>query len=159
MSAGVENALRDLSPKQRLFVTGMLKGMSQIAAATAAGYSSPKQNAHKVANDEKVRKAMEAATKAMAEEVGFSRKEAHDMLMQAWQNTATAAEQVQVMRELVQLHGLRKPAAAQKVEHVHEVTHQHEVKMLTDEQLMKLAKLPHVIDLEESDYEVSESDG
>lgn len=130
------SSLADLTPKERIYVESRLSGMGVVASARAAGYSNPNQNGTRVENDPKVQKAIIAACEGLAEEVQFGRKEAHDMLMSAYMNAATATEQVMAVRAMIDLHGIQEP---KKVEVDHKHTHTHQLEQLETDELMKLA--------------------
>jgi hypothetical protein len=105
--------------------------------------------------------AMKAGIEALATEVMFTRKKAHDLLMDAHRNAANTTEQVMAIKEMIRLHGVAAPEV--KEIHTHgKVSIEHrEVKELTDEQLLRLAQLPtaelpHIID---GEYEVVDAQG
>lgn len=149
----LKSSLRNLSPKLRIYVQCRLEGMTQIASATAAGSKSPRQDATIWEKREDVQAAIIAASDAIAEEVGFTRKEAHDMLMQAYYNAETATEQIAAVRELVNLHAVAKPKV---VKHEHEHNHQHQLEHMPTEELMKIAGMDGL--LLEGEYEVVRED-
>ena len=95
----------ELTRKQRLYVDARLQGMSQVAAATAAGSTRPKSEAHRFETHEKVQQALVDRMAKVADEVDFSRKEAHDMYMEAYRNAETAMEQIAAVNAMVKLHG------------------------------------------------------
>ncbi len=138
MSKNLTSSLTKLTAQQRIYVQGRLDGLTQVAAAAAAGYANPKHNATKVDKLPDVQAAMVAAMQDLSEEIGFGRREAHDMLIEAYRNAATAAEQIQAVKELINLHGL---AAPKQVEHKH--THQGSVSLerMETEELLKLADM------------------
>jgi hypothetical protein len=73
-----------------------------------------------------------------AQEVGFTRKDAHDMLYSAYLGAATATEQVMAVRAMIDLHGLAVPKKLE-VEHKHQHTMQ--LEHMETAELMKLAKM------------------
>ena len=83
-----------------------------------------------------VMEAIVAATQIFAEEVGFTRREAHDMLMQAFRNADTSMEQITAVRELIKLHGIAAPV---KVEHEHTHTHELQLENMPLKELIQLA--------------------
>jgi len=85
-----------------------------------------------------IQHALMQAMNDIAEEIGFTRKEAHDMLMSAYMNAATAAEQIAAVKEMIALHGIAQPKTL-KVEHEHSGTVSLE-RMETSE-LLKLADM------------------
>lgn len=116
MSQNLAKSLLKLTAKERIFVESRLAGLTQVAAAAAAGYAHPKTRGSELDAKPNVQAAMLEAMNDIAEEVGFTRKEAHDMLMQAYQNAATAGEQIQAVKEMINLHGLAVP---KQIEHKH----------------------------------------
>jgi phage terminase small subunit len=127
---------KPLTQKERIFVESRLSGMTQVASAAAAGCGSPNKDGHKFENRPRVQKEMVRRMQAVSEEVDFGRKEAHDMLMDAYRNADTAMEQIAAVREMIKLHGIAEPA---KTEH----TVKHEQTLSLDrmdlKQLMDLA--------------------
>jgi len=138
----VASSLLKLTPKERIYVESRLAGMTQVGSAAAAGYSDPQANATKLEKKPLIVAAMLAAMEKTAEEVGFSRKEAHDMLMNAYMSAATAAEQIQAVKEMINLHGLAQP---KKIE----VDHKHQgrisLEQMETSQLVKLAGMESLI--------------
>ena len=134
----LQSSLRKLSVKERLYVESRLSGLSQVASAAAAGYSRPRTDCSRVEKQENVQEAMMTAMSDLSEEIGFTRKEAHDMLMNAYMNAATAAEQIQAVKEMINLHGL---AAPKVVEHEH--THKGSVTLerMEMDELLKIADM------------------
>lgn len=135
------SSLVKLNPKQRMYVQSRLSGMTKIAAAAAAGYATPRVDGHRLEKIPEVQQAILAACQDLAEEVQFGRKEAHDMLMSAYQNAATATEQVAAVRELINLHGI---AAPKKVEHEHKHGGVVSLERMETSDLMKKAGLEHL---------------
>jgi len=127
-----------LTTKQRVYVDCRLDGMTQLASASAAGASSPQR----YEENETVQAAMIERMQATADAVDFSRREAHDMYMDAHRNAETATEQIAAISAMVKLHGLEKPKVIE-VKHDHNVTGQLEF-MGTDE-LMKLADMTDLV--------------
>ena len=130
------SCFQDLDQKERIYCEGRLSGLSKVASATAAGVASAKKNAYEMEKRPHVMEAIVAATQIFAEEVGFTRREAHDMLMQAFRNADTAMEQITAVRELIKLHGIAAPV---KVEHEHMHTHELQLEHMPLKELMKLA--------------------
>jgi phage terminase small subunit len=112
--------------------------MTQVASAHAAGYANAKKHAYDIEKKEHIQKALVARMQKVAEEVDFGRKEAHDMLMQAYINADTAMEQIAAVREMIKLHGIAVPA---KVQHEHEHEHTLSLDRLPLKELMKLANM------------------
>lgn len=127
-------ALEPLTEQQRIYVEQRLMGLGKIAAATAAGYSVPNKVTASIESSPAVQAALAAGKADTLKLVKFTRKHAHDMLMDAYRCSTTAAEQVQAVKELVKLHGIAEP---QEVKHTH--LHTHEMQGLGDAELMKLA--------------------
>ena len=132
------SSLHKLTPKERIYVEGRLSGLSKVAAATAAGYASPKNHSHELEKKEHIQAALMLAMEELAEEIGFTRKEAHDMLMQAYMSAATAAEQIQAVKEMISLHGLAVP---KKIEVQHEHKGTVSLERMETRELMKLADM------------------
>ena len=127
---------RPLSPKDRIYVDSMLSGMTQIASAAAAGCLTPRVDGSKMFKKENIQAALTKRMDKLSSEVNFGRKEAHDMLMQAFRNADTAMEQITAVRELIKLHGIAAPV---KVEHEHTHTHELQLEHMPLKELMKLA--------------------
>ena len=134
----LESSFLDLTQKERIYVEGRLKGMSKVASATAAGYANPKAEASRIEQQSNVQEALISAMQKSAEDVGFSRKEAHDLLMSAYYSADTAAEQIAAVRELIKLHGIAAPV---QVEHNHKHVHEGELTMLSNDDLMEIADM------------------
>ena len=138
MSQNLAQSLLKLNPKERIYVESRLAGLTQIASASAAGYAHPKTRGNELEKKAHIQHAMMTAMQETAEEVGFTRKEAHDMLMGAYQNAATAAEQIQAVKEMIALHGIAVPKQI-------EVKHQHtgtvSLERMETSELMKLADM------------------
>ena len=149
MSTNLASSLAELNPRERIYVKSRLEGLSQVASAVAAGYANPKNNAVRLEKKDKIQKALIGAMEEIAEEVGFTRKEAHDMLMSAYQNAATAAEQISAVKEMINLHGLAVP---KQVEHKHEHTGQVSLERMETRELLKLADMEDLI--LDAEYEV-----
>jgi len=121
-----------LTNKQRIYVDSRLSGLSQLASASAAGDSTPQR----FEENERVQAALVERMAAVADEVDFSRKEAHDMYLDAYRNAETATEQIAAVTAMVKLHGLEKPKVL-KIEHDHVVTGQ--IEYMPTKELMVLA--------------------
>lgn len=130
------SCFQGLDTRETVYVKCRLEGMTQVASARAGGWPDPAREASKIEKRPAVQNAIVKATELFAEEVEFSRKEAHDMLTSAYYNAATAGEQVAAVRELIKLHGVAAPV---KVEHEHEHTHQVQLEHMALDDLMKLA--------------------
>lgn len=128
----------DLTQKERIYVESRLQGMTMVASARAAGVANPEAHGSDMEKRPKVQAAMVDAMEQSAAAVGFSRKEAHDLLMSAYYNADTAGEQIAAVRELIKLHGV---AAPQQVEHKHTHEHSGELSLMSTEELMKLADM------------------
>lgn len=125
---------------------GRLNGLTQIASGAAAGL-----NTDFTALERKpdFQAAMVAAMTDLAEEVGFTRKNAHEMLMDAYTNAATAAEQIMAVKEMIALHGLAVP---KKIEVEHKHTGNVQLEQMETGDLMRLANMEHLT--LEGEYEV-----
>ena len=142
MSKRLAESLLKLTPKERIFVESRLAGLSQVASASAAGYAHPKTRGSELEKKEHIQKALMQAMNEVAEEVGFTRKEAHDMLMNAYMNAATAAEQIAAVKEMISLHGI---AAPKQVEHKHEHTGTVSLERMETSELLKLADMEDLV--------------
>lgn len=138
MSKSLASSLVELTPKERIYVQGRLEGLTQTAAAAAAGYAVPRKEGGVLEKRKHIQAAMVAGMQEVAEEVGFTRKEAHDMLMSAYQNAATAAEQIQAVKEMIALHGIAVP---KKIEVKHEHKGTVSLERMETRELMKLADM------------------
>ena len=141
-----------LTRMQRLYVDGRLSGLSQIASAGAAGAAEPRVEGSRLEKNENVQAALVAMMEQSAEEVGFGRKEAHDMYMDAYQNAETATEQIAAVNAMVKLHGLEKPKEI-VVKHAH--THTGQIEHMPTDELMKLAGMTDQLTIE-GEFEVVE---
>jgi len=142
LSQKLASSLAKLNPKERIYVQSRLEGLTQIASASAAGYAHPKTRGNELEKKDHIQAAIISAMQETAEEVGFTRREAHDMLMSAYQNAATAAEQIQAVKEMIALHGLAVPKQI-------EVKHQHQgtvsLERMETSELMKLADMEDLV--------------
>jgi hypothetical protein len=111
-----------------------LEGLSKGASAAAAGQ---RDSVH-FDESEMVQAAMIERMQATADEVDFSRKEAHDMYMDAYRNAETATEQIAAVTAMVKMHGLEKPKI---IEHKHDHTHVGALEYMPLKELMKLADM------------------
>ena len=151
MTTDLPSSYLELTRKQRLYVDARLQGLSQVAAATAAGSSRPKSEAHRYETNEKVQQALVDRMAKVADEVDFSRKEAHDMYMEAYRNAETAMEQIAAVNAMVKLHGLEKPKV---VEHQHTHTHSGQLEYMPTDKLMELADMEDLV--LEGEFEIVE---
>ena len=142
VSQNLASSLLELNPRERVFVQSRLAGLSMTASAAAAGYPHPTKRGHELEHKPSVQAAMVQAMHEVAEEVGFTRKEAHEMLMTAYMNAATAGEQIAAVKEMIALHGIAQPKTL-KVEHEHSGVVSLE-RMETHE-LMKLADMEDLV--------------
>jgi len=78
--------IETLTEMQRIFVEGVLRGLTDVAAATAAGVTNPRANAHKLRKHPAVAEAIKKGKEMFARDVFFDRKKAHDMLVDAHSN-------------------------------------------------------------------------
>jgi hypothetical protein len=115
--------------------------MTKTAAATAAGMANPKNNANKFEESETVRAALRAIREIAADAVAFSRKEAHDMYMQAYYSAATAAEMVMAINGIVKLHGIAA-VEVKELRHKHQGRIEHaQISNMPDSELARIAQL------------------
>lgn len=134
--ASLPSSYLQLTRKERIYVDSRLSGLGKVASASAAGYGQPTTECARLEKKEHVQAALVAMMERTAEEVGFSRKEAHDMYMDAYLNAETAMEQIAAVNAMVKLHGLEAPKQVE-VKHEHKVDG--EIRYLPTEELMKLA--------------------
>lgn len=138
MTTDLPSSYLELTRMERLYVDARLEGLSQVAAATAAGASRPRTEGNRLEQNPKVAAALVDRMKKVAEEVDFSRKEAHDMYMEAYRNAETATEQIAAVNAMVKLHGLEKPKV---IEHQHQHTHSGQLEYMSTDKLMELAEM------------------
>ena len=131
-----------LTAKQRIYVDSRLAGMSQTASAAAAGSSRPKTEQFRFETHEGIQAAMIECMQATADDVDFSRKEAHDMYMDAHQNAETAMEQIAAINAMVKLHGLEKPKV---VEIAHKPGTLESLEYMPLDELMKHADMEDLV--------------
>jgi hypothetical protein len=146
---------KKLNPKEAIYTQSRLAGLSQIASASAAGCNNPQRDGYNMEQKPHVQAAIAAALTELAEEVGFTRKEAHEMLMSAFQNAATAAEQIQAVKEMIALHGLAAPKKLE-VKHNHDHSGTISLERMETGDLMKLANLDQSLTLEGEFKEVKD---
>ena len=130
--------IEPLTDQQRIYVTFRLKGMSRVASAAAAGGDGT--NSVRYEKSHAVQEAIRAGREALAHEIMFDRRKAHEMLEDAHRNAANATEQILAIREMIKLHGV---AAPEVKELRHSVTggDKQEVKRLSDADLFRMARL------------------
>lgn len=121
-----------LTARERTYVDCRLDGMTQVASAAAAGESTPQR----FEENPKVQAALIERMQATADEVDFSRKEAHDMYLDAYRNAETATEQIAAVTAMVKLHGLEKPRV---IEHKHTAVTPDQIEFMPLAELMKQA--------------------
>jgi phage terminase small subunit len=134
--------LEELTEKESLYVQAKLRGMTNVAACTAAGVANPAVNQSNYAKNPKIKAALRRGKELLASEVMFDRKKAHNLLMDAHANAATTTEQVLAVRELIKLHGVAAPEVKEIHQKIEGTVEHKEVQALTDEQLLALARLP-----------------
>lgn len=138
----LQPVLAELDDRERIYVECRLKGMTGMASLVASGLGTK----HSVGNIEKrpaIALAISEGKRLAAEEVGFTRRKAHEMLMDAYNNSSTAAEQIQAVRELVKLHGVAAPT---EVKHKHEHAHSLDITKLSDDELLRMAEGGKIIE-------------
>lgn len=153
MAKRLASSLANLPPKLRTYAKCRLDGMTQKASAAAAGSKDPGNDGTKWERDERVQAAMVAAAEDLADEVGFTRKEAHDLLMRAYENATTSGEMTQAVNAMISLHGLAKP---KEVHHKHDHEHTGQIEHMSDSELLKLAQMDDLT--LEGEYEVVKDD-
>lgn len=133
--------LEPLTQIQQIYVRSRLQGMSKVASATAAGITAPHKNACRIEESEAVKEALRVGRELLATEIMFTRKTAHEMLMEAHRNADTATEQIFAIREMIKLHGVAAPEVKELRHQVTGKVEHEEVKKLSDADLLRLAKL------------------
>ena len=135
-------ALKGLSDQDRIFVEGLLRGLTQVAAATAAGYKSPARMGTRKAQEPHIVAALEEGRRISAETTGITREKLNDMLMNAYHNAATAGGQVSAVMALAKLNGLIEQKSTVKVQHSLEAPkHESDLRRLPTEDLLRLARM------------------
>lgn len=137
----ISDALAPLTHMQRVYVESRFKGMSKIASATAAGCANPQKNAYKIEDSVSVKRAMAEIREVGAAEVNFGVKDAYDMYMTAFHTAATSAEMTKAVDSMVKLLGLAKPEVKEIHQHHSGKVDHNKVQDLTDQELLKLARL------------------
>lgn len=134
-------ALVGLTDQDRIFVEGILRGLSQVAAGTAAGYKSPARVATRKVREPHIVAALEKGRQISAQATGVTREKLNDMLMNAYHNAATAGEQVSAVLALAKINGLIENKSKVEVKHsVESPRHESDLKALPTEELMRLAR-------------------
>ena len=134
-------ALKGLTDQDRIFVEGLLRGLSQVAAATAAGYKSPARMGVRKAQEPHIVAALEEGRRISAQATGVTREKLNEMLMGAYYNAATAGEQVSAVMALAKINGLIEQKSTVKVQHSLEAPkHENDLKQLPTDELMRLAR-------------------
>jgi hypothetical protein len=127
--------LGDLTIQQERLVMYMARGMTIAAAGRAAGYASY-QTALDAAKRPAVVQALNFFREQMREEVRFTRANAHQMYLDAYNAAATSTEMKNTVDSLVKLHGLAAPDNATQINiNVNTAN----LERLSDEELLKLA--------------------
>jgi len=134
-------ALKALSDQERIFVESMLRGMSMLAAASAAGYKTPASKGPRLAQEPHIAAALEEGRRISAEATGITRAKLNDMLMSAYYNAETAGEQVSAVMALAKLNGLIENKSKVEVKHSLEGPPKNEddLKRLSNEELRRIA--------------------
>lgn len=148
-------ALQNLDDKERIFVEGILRGQSQLAAATAAGWKSPARVATSKMREPHIVEALKEARAISAKETGITIQKLNDMLMSAYYSAATAGEQVSAVMALAKINGLIVNTSKVEVKHQLEAPKtENDLKSLPTDQLLKLAKLEPGLVIEGSFVEI-----
>lgn len=135
-----EKALAELTPKQRIFVERIAEGSTQVEAARAAGYGSPRVEACRIFRHPKVQAALQALNADVSERMITSKLDVERMLLEAYHCAENAGEMVAAAREIGRLHGHYAPTKTeQKVTHEGTVTHEHDARKLSHSRLLELA--------------------
>ncbi len=126
----------DLTVQEERFVQLITSGMSIAAAGRAAGYNN-RNHALEVSKKPKVAQAIDYFRREFAEEVKFTRKNAHVMYMDTWTSCANATEMKNTVDSLVKLHGLSTPEPSTQVNI--QINGVKQLERMTDEELLKIA--------------------
>lgn len=136
----IAKSIAPLTYMQKIYVESIVKGMSKVASATAAGQPNPKKNYVRLDKSPTVLRALQEIREVTAGDIMFGVVEAHDLLMQAFHAATTSAEMTQAANALIKLHGTAKPEVKEiHQHHTGSVNHHASVDDLSDEQLMRLA--------------------
>lgn len=139
-------ALENLNDRERVVVEGRLRGMSQAAIAQMAGTTLDVVRA--MLGLDHIRIALQHGRQISADFTAITREKLTAMLMEAYQASATATEQILAVRELAKLHGLNAPTQV-SIDHTHRLTNvktERDLKQLTVAELERLALMhPHEI--------------
>lgn len=136
----IAKSIAPLTYMQKIYVESIVKGMSKVASATAAGQPNPKKNYVTLDKSATVLRALQEIREVTAGDIMFGVSEAHDLLMQAFHAATTSAEMTQAANALIKLHGTAKPEVKEIHQHLSgSVQHRASVTELSDEQLMRLA--------------------
>lgn len=134
-------ALQGLTDQDRIFVEGLLRGLSQVAAGTAAGYKTPASVASRKMKEPHIAAALEEGRRISAQATGITREKLNDMLMNAYYNAATSGEQVSAVMALAKINGLIEQKSTVKVQHsLAAPKDESDLKQLPTEELMRLAR-------------------
>ncbi len=147
MAMDLTPALEALDDRERIFVEALLRGQSQIAAATAAGYKSPARVATSKIREPHIMAALQEGRAISAKATGITLEKLNDMLMSAYHNAETAGEQVQAVMALAKLNGMIVNTSKVEVKHQLEAPKSdQDLKSLPTNELLKLAKMePHLV--------------
>lgn len=139
MTDQISKSYLKLTARQRIYVDCLLEGMPKKSAAAAAGGRDGEQ----FERSELVQAALVERMQATADKVDFSRKEAHDMYMDAYRCAETATEQIAAVTAMVKLHGLESPKLIEiKHDHTH---HTGQIEYMPTDELMKLAGMTDLV--------------
>ncbi|KGQ59733.1 hypothetical protein P9057_01300 [Gallibacterium anatis] len=150
--------IRNLTPKEELYIQLRLRGLTVTAAAKKAGLPhdmesinalherKPQLDRALVYYRERIRE------KAVNEgvEIQFTRADAHMMYLQAHSHAACATEEIKAVDSMVKLWGLAAPEKKEV-----EITNRKQLENMSDSELQKLTGLTY--NLDPSDYVVSEA--
>jgi len=126
----------DLTVQEERFVQLIVSGMSIAAAGRASGYEKRNQ-ALDVAKRPKVAQAIDYFRRELAEEVKFTRSNAHSMYMEAYVASATATEMKNTVDSLVKLHGIATPEPQTQVNI--QINGVKQLERMSDAELLKIA--------------------
>ena len=126
----------DLTVQEERLVQLITSGMSVAAAGRAAGYNNRNQ-ALEVSKRPKVAQAIDYFRRELAEEIKFTRRNAHTMYMDTWTSCANATEMKNTVDSLVKLHGLSTPEPTTQVNI--QINGAKQLQRMSDEELLKIA--------------------
>jgi len=143
--------IRRLTSQEEAYVLNRTRGLNPLAAARAAGYSTPQRAVVDLSRMPEVQDAlayfreMSRQTAIAAGAIEFTRNDATVLYLEAHAKAATATEEIKAVDSLVKLHGLASP---EKVEV--QVTSRGQLEGMSDEDLLRMTG--QTISLAPSEY-------